>query len=297
MAAARSGRRSLAPGALVAAVAGLVIVVAAASTAARPQDRPVTSSNPRWLLDLAGSVAGVFVVFAVAVLVTGFQRGRRRDDDDPDAEGRRHRSWQRALVFAVGWLCLALISWLLFTHGRLQPRPIRPAPTAVPPVDRAVKPPASPAPRRIFDPWVALAATAATVALAGGLAAAARRRRPVIDPVRPGPDGETDLVAAMVDESLAAIAAERDPRRAVIAAYASMERWLRRAGAPREQWEAPFEYLDRVLVAFGARAATAATLTGLFEDARFGSHPIAPDRRDEAIAALDALRAEVAPRA
>ena len=294
----RRDRQAWRQATLVAAVAGLVIVVAAASTAARPESRPATSSNPRWVLDTAGSVAGVFIVFSLIVLLTGLRPGRKMDDDTSDSEGRRQRSWERLLGMAVGWLCLLLITWTLLGHGRLQrtPHTALPRPTA-PSAPDAPSPSSAPPPERVFDPWVAAAATTATFAVAGTLAAASRRRRRrrTIGPdAGPGP-GRTAAAAAMVDDSLAAIAAEPDPRRAVIAAYASMERSLGRLGVPPEPWETPFEYLDRVLVAFGAGAATAATLTRLFEHARFGSHAVLIDRRDEAVDALATLRTEIAP--
>ena len=50
-----------------------------------------------------------------------------------------------------------------------------------------------------------------------------------------------------VDESLDDLRAEPDPRRAVIAAYARLERVLAAHGLPRKPAEAPLEYLGRML--------------------------------------------------
>jgi hypothetical protein len=93
-----------------------------------------------------------------------------------------------------------------------------------------------------------------------------------------------------VDDSLAAALAETDPRRAIIAAYLRMGGLLGAAGLPRHRWEAPYEHLDRVLVTLGASAAAATTLTALFEEAEFSQHPLGPSARDQAIAALSAVR-------
>ena len=60
-----------------------------------------------------------------------------------------------------------------------------------------------------------------------------------------------------------------------------------RAGAA--PWEAPTEYLARVLADAGVRTDTAVTLTGLFERAKFSPHPVGPEMRQEAIDALAAL--------
>ena len=55
------------------------------------------------------------------------------------------------------------------------------------------------------------------------------------------------MAAAAVDESLDDLRAEPDPRRAVIAAYARLERVLAAHGLPRKPAEAPLEYLGRML--------------------------------------------------
>ena len=54
-------------------------------------------------------------------------------------------------------------------------------------------------------------------------------------------------LADVLDETLDDLRAERDPRRAVIAAYARMERALAAYGFPRDAAEAPDEYLERIL--------------------------------------------------
>jgi hypothetical protein len=51
--------------------------------------------------------------------------------------------------------------------------------------------------------------------------------------------------------------------------------------------------LERILLASGATARDAETLTGLFEEARYSAHPI-PDRmRELAASALASLRARL----
>jgi hypothetical protein len=100
-------------------------------------------------------------------------------------------------------------------------------------------------------------------------------------------------VREAVDQSLDELVSEPDSRRAVIAAYARMERLLQNASLRREQWETPFEYLDRVLVELGATAEAAGTLTELFEWAKFAPHPVTVAMKQEALDALMALRESV----
>jgi hypothetical protein len=105
----------------------------------------------------------------------------------------------------------------------------------------------------------------------------------------------------------------------VIAAWARMERGLAAAGLPRRASEAPLEYAGRVLATaagppghpFGTlptagppggppdrtppvRPASVRRLTDLFERAKFSHHTIDRAMRDEAVAALRAVRADLA---
>src|SRR5204862_6540240 len=101
-------------------------------------------------------------------------------------------------------------------------------------------------------------------------------------------------LAEALDETLDDLCRERDPRRAVIAAYARMERVLAAHGIPRRRFEAPNEYLARVLGDLTRRSRAAERLTELFERARFSTHEIEPALKEDAIAAVEALQAELA---
>jgi NADH:ubiquinone oxidoreductase subunit 5 (subunit L)/multisubunit Na+/H+ antiporter MnhA subunit len=112
---------------------------------------------------------------------------------------------------------------------------------------------------------------------------------------QPRVDESDDRAAAeaAVQAAIAALGTERDARAAVIAAYGAMERTLAEHGTARLPSEAPREFLERILLASGATARDAETLTGLFEEARYSAHPI-PDRmRELAASALASLRARL----
>jgi hypothetical protein len=104
-------------------------------------------------------------------------------------------------------------------------------------------------------------------------------------------------LAGLVDETLEDLRAERDPRRAVIASYARMERALAAYGLPRRGFEAPLEYLDRIAGALHDPLPSARRLvfelTHLYERAKFSQHAIDVEMKDEAIATLSALRDEL----
>ena len=100
-----------------------------------------------------------------------------------------------------------------------------------------------------------------------------------------------DLGKAL-DEAIDDLRRDPDPRRAVIAAYARMERALTLYGVPRRPSEAPFEYLRRVGRELEAEEPLAA-LTELFEVAKFSEHSVDESMRGRAIDALTAVRREV----
>jgi hypothetical protein len=100
----------------------------------------------------------------------------------------------------------------------------------------------------------------------------------------------TDDLSNFVEETLDDLRDEPDVRRAIVRAYARMERVLERSGVPREEAEAPLEYVARVLLELDVRPGPVHALTELFERARFSTHALGPDAKAEAIAALEALR-------
>jgi hypothetical protein len=99
----------------------------------------------------------------------------------------------------------------------------------------------------------------------------------------------SDRVAEALGAPLDDLRSEPDVRRAVIAAFARLERALEAAGAPRGIGEAPLEYVDRVLGELAVPPAPTAALAALFEQAKFSLHPLDEDDRSAAIDALEAV--------
>jgi hypothetical protein len=134
-----------------------------------------------------------------------------------------------------------------------------------------------------------LVALGAAGAAFGALYVAEHRRRR-----RLPPEAVADELLGALDQTLEELRAETDPRRAVIAAYARMERVLAVRGIPRHRSEAPHEYLGRVLADLTRGGRAARRLTSLFERARFSPHEVGPAMKDDAVAAFEALQAELA---
>jgi hypothetical protein len=135
---------------------------------------------------------------------------------------------------------------------------------------------------------------AIVVVLLGGTAVvllASRRTKRAPRPWRFGRRG--DAVSLALDESLDDLRADPDLRRAIVAAYARMERALESIGLGRHPSEAPFEYIGRALASLETSADAAERLTTLFEWAKFSHHEPEPSMRDEAVDALVAVREEL----
>jgi Domain of unknown function (DUF4129) len=223
--------------------------------------------------------AGVFalvVVLAAALFIYGMAvvRGGRRPK-------RVAGLWSVLIVVALA----AIAGFFMHSHRHRQPAaPQKPA------AARTVPTP-GPAPALLRPPagsgttWleVVILATAALVALG----AATRPRR------QPDGSGPDDPLAALLDDSLEDLRAEPDPRKAVIAAYARMERGLGAGGLARAPAETAMEYLRRVLTQRRVSPAAATRLTGLFEQAKFSDHAIGSSAKQDAITALEAVRDEL----
>ncbi len=118
---------------------------------------------------------------------------------------------------------------------------------------------------------------------------AARRRR------QAGVERETlrETLEDVIEETLDDLAAEPDPRRAVIACYARLERALAAAGHPRRRAETQEEHLARILGGLDIETASIRRLNALYERAKFSQHDVDSSMKEEAIAALVRVRDEL----
>jgi DNA ligase D-like protein (predicted 3'-phosphoesterase) len=100
-------------------------------------------------------------------------------------------------------------------------------------------------------------------------------------------EDEAELARRAVETAMEPLRNPTDPRAAVIAAYASMEKALAERELGRRTPEAPREYLSRVLREQGMPERSLTTLTTLFEEARFSLHPIPRSAPRRALRALE----------
>lgn len=282
----------------------LLIVVALAVGALHRT--PSRSGNS----DLLGSatevialvVLGVCTVITVVVLVSQLLSARRRKDDDETPE-TLYRSpvskWVRlammaitaALVAGIGALMVLVVSHL----GTDTSTPSRPerrlGPTLAPHVGQ--QQPASGGSG--ISTEMILAGVLIIVILAGLGYAVYRGTRPVepIDASDHEQQRTRARLVAAVDDADRALAAETEPRAAIIASYRAMESSLSSAGVEHRVADAPEDFLARAAGSGVALPDAAWRLTELFREARYSTHPMSPGQRERAADALARLRAEL----
>ena len=103
-------------------------------------------------------------------------------------------------------------------------------------------------------------------------------------------DEPADAIVAGVEAGLEELRSIQDPREAVIRAYAAMERVFSTRGLGRRPYEAPTEYLLRLVPGSADRGDAASRLTRAYLIARFSLHAVPPSMKQQAIAALEAMR-------
>ena len=274
----------------------LLALVAAASRAGLPWSE--RSRGEGASLERVAQLAALVALAAVtAVLAVAFAaRARRRSSRDrfeeeeelSEAEAEPESRLARFLLRVGPYALVAVISVsILFAArgiDRIVPRDTanRAGPAQA---DEDRTAPAVPGPESGAT-WVLLGVLGVFGTLAAVLILGPQARRSLLE----ARAGRHDAVATLVDESIDDLRSEGDPRRAVIAAYARMERGLGSAGLARQPFEAPLEYLRRVLLDLQAGAQPVGRLTELFERAKFSRHDVGIEAKDEAIECLLAIR-------
>jgi hypothetical protein len=277
-------RRSLLrPALLAVALLALLAVVALASRADRPgrPGNPDVRTLPLAFWDYVLTIALVLIVAAFVVAL--FLR--------VPLQGQARRRFGFTQLLAIGVLCgFVALAGTRMEWGELRgDAGVEDALVDEPPGDEPVsqqaqRPEAESRSLRLQWPLVFAAGTLVLVGIGIYLV-----RRRLASGTLLAPAAAAALSRAL-DDSLDDLRAERDPRRAVIAAYARMERVLEHHGLPRLRSEAPLEYLARVLRELSVRSGAVLALTELFERAKFSRHEIDPEMKEEAIGALVAVR-------
>jgi hypothetical protein len=138
--------------------------------------------------------------------------------------------------------------------------------------------------------WIPMAVIVglAVAAIVAWMLAARRRRQMDVERTT-----LRETLEDVIEETLDDLAAEPDPRRAVIACYARLERALAAAGHSRRRAETQEEHLARILGRLEIETGSVRRLIALFERAKFSQHDVDSSMKEEAIAALVQVREEL----
>ena len=264
----------------------LVGVVAVASTGSTPGGTGNTRSPSETLLDTFFTFALLALIPGAAILIYGLMQ--RKEIAEEIASGRYRRTSAIAMIVTV-----AVISGIVYLfRGRegILPFGVFGETVEVGPDGQVVVRDASandPDAYRAEIAWIPVLVVLA-IAVIGILAfALAARRRPG----REAAEAATaEQLADVLDETLDDLRAEPDARRAVIAAYARLERAFAAAGVPRRRQETAEEYVPRALRGLEVDGRAVRALTDLFTTAKFSQHPITPAMKLEAISCLERIR-------
>ena len=267
-------------------VLALVALVAIAATGSTPSGSGTTRPPAESLLDLFFTLGLVAVALGGVLLVYGLTQ--RKAIAREMASGRHRAS-------IVGWVVLASVyaalwyfrptDWFRQSDSGVED-PLFP--------DREVVPGGpEEQPGATYEPkisWLAVVIVCGLVVAAVAAYVASKRR----SRERPPTDEElAEHLAHVLDDTLDDIRGEADPRRAIIAAFARLERVLAANGVPREPAETADEYVRRVLRDLSLDPRAVERLTRLFARAKFSHHEVDTAMKEEAIGALEEVREEL----
>ncbi|MCW2651525.1 MAG: hypothetical protein JWR32_2501 [Mycobacterium sp.] len=272
--------------------------------------RERSTDNPASLFAVV-AVLGVSVVIVAIALVAWLRSPRTGAPAahdlprGPGANGERPK-WRFLLIclgaFLVWLLIVMLLLRLMGPRGTREPSAS--GPNAAPRVNGTARPPSPPA-HTGHDVFLYLAATSGIMLLMLAIAAvvAIGRRAHPFTPQRTPFDDSGPAPAATGPESLA-LAAERglaeiedvsrEPREAIIACYAAMERALADApGVVPLASDTPSEVLARAVEHRAIHSGSATELVDLFAEARFSVHVMNEGHREAAVHTLQLVLAEL----
>ena len=218
-------------------------------------------------------------------------------------------SWRVLLIglaVVVAWLLIAMMLAHLFVPHSVAPDTPQPDPGAPPP-SRSANPPPQRHTENDAGDMVGILLVGAVPMLLIIVAAAIintrrRWRRPTTGVVAddyaesPAPAQPSELLVRAAEVGLAEMAdLSREPREAIIACYAAMERELANVPATAPQdFDTPTEVLARAVKHHALHADNAVQLVNLFEEARFSPHVMNEGHREVAVRVLRLVLDELA---
>jgi membrane protease YdiL (CAAX protease family) len=262
---------------LAAAVTGL----RARGTFAHGGNQTAAGASGTVLAIVLAAAEGLAVIAFIVVLASA--RPQRQPKDDEEELWRPKIPWwakTAGVLLAVAALVTPFA--VLFTR---KPRQLGPRPLPLGPPKVSLGHAATASGSAV---WPLITGMVIAIAIVVALTLLGRRKRPA----RTEPRNRTRLAALLA--SLAAgseaLSAGGEPRAAIIACYAAMERGFAAAGSAPAVADTPAEVLARATRAGLVRPEPAETLTGMFRRARYSTYPMTSADSRVAADALTEMR-------
>jgi Domain of unknown function (DUF4129) len=277
------------------------------------RERPPSSP---WALyvDIALLSAAV-AVMGIAIIARLRDRRARPPSRAPVPEGSgmvKRPTWRFSLIalaLIVGWLLMVMVLTRVAGPATVDPTESGgitiSEPSSQPPENNAAEEPRPEPPEPganvvgyLIPPMLVLL----VLVVVGTVIVSRRQRRATMfypltdDPTEPSAaPAPTQSLARAAELGLAEIGdLSREPREAIIACYAAMERELTHVpGVAPQDFDTPTEVLARAVDHHALRADSATQLVELFEEARFSPHVMNEGHRDVAIRILRLVLGEL----
>ncbi len=237
--------------------------------------------------------AGVAACAVLLVLILRGRRGKRNPEDQPYVHEEQQFAWwvrPLALLFALAVLAVPFVLLVLQVRGHPHSPEMTQPPAAVPAGRRAGGATHGSGGTSV---WAFAAGIAAAAAIALAVSGHRKWAVPSPDPTASSPAPPGSGLTAAVSAGTAALRAQDDPRAAIVACYAAMERSFGQAGLSPSAADTSAEVLARASASGLIHSAAAGALTAIFRRARYSHHALAEDDRAAALGALAALRTDL----
>jgi hypothetical protein len=300
----------------VVALIVLMIFVAAALRGYLPApDHAVhkeAGSGRAALVFVIAALSGTVALLAIAVIARlrdpRAAAPRGGDLSELLGTGKGRPNWRVMLIglaVIVAWLLILMLLVRLLVPPAAAPSAPTPAPTA-PPSGHATGPPPQQRPQNNTGDTLRIllvSTIAMLLVIVTGSVIISRRRWRATTPATivddhfesPAPAPRSESLVRAAELGLAEIGdLDREPREAIIACYAAMERELANVpGAVPQDFDTPTEVLVRAVEHHALHADNAAQLVNLFEEARFSPHVMNEGHRKMAVNVLRLVLTEL----
>lgn len=310
--------RDKATGRVVALIV-LLIVVAASLHGYLPtherQPRQQTTGNPASLAFVVAllSVSLAIIVIAVIARLKDPRMAALGAGGLPESLGRSSTgrpSWRVVLIglaVIIAWLLMVFVLTRLLHHGvGGHVSTTQPTTTPAPRKDTAPPPPPADNSGKVLG-YLGASTVLLLVTLVAATVVTSRKRRRIVttslitddDNQPPAPPSSSESLARAAEKGLAEIGnLSREPREAIIACYAAMERELEHIpGSIPQDFDTATEVLARAVEHHALHADNAIQLVNLFAEARFSRHVMNEQHREVAVQVLQLVLAELSPAA